>query len=87
MLAPPLARLLLGDMSQLVDLWCLASHDALSHLNASRDWVTSCNCVLRSLRLDSDDSDTRIVLRAVMSAVLEVAEPGLQRGRVVLLHC
>lgn len=69
MLASPLASLLLGDMSQLVYLGRIASNHALGDLDSPADHVGSCDRVLNRLCLNSNATNTRIVLRAIVCSV------------------
>ena len=77
-----LARL---NVPKLVDLSSLASDNALGKLHSAANGSAPADGVLRSLAGDLDEADARVLGTAVVLAVTEVAEPGLEGGRVVLL--
>ena len=84
-LTAPLANLTLADLPQLVHLCSISGDRALHHACCSADGGTPGNGIRRSLGLDFDDSDTRVVLTAIVCAIAEVANPGLELLRVVFL--
>ena len=73
-------------MPQLVDLWSLASDDALGHLESGAECILPADGVLGTLALDFNHRDSRIVRTAVVLPIAEVAEPRLETGRVELVH-
>ena len=87
MLASPLGALLLGNVCQLVDVWCLPGDDTLSDLDTSTDDVAFVDCILCSRCLDSDAPNAGVVSRAVVCAIFKISHPGLESWRVVLLDC
>ena len=76
---------MLLNVPELVDLSCLAGDDTLGELNSAADGSAPADGVLGGLGGDLDEADARVLGAAVVLAVAEVAEPGLQAGRVVLL--
>lgn len=82
---PTLLNLVRLDVPELVDLSSLAGDNALGKLHGAANGSAPADGVLRSLALDLDEADARVLGAAVVLAVTEVAEPGLEGGRVVLL--
>lgn len=82
----PLLELLLIQVSQLVDLWCLTSDDTLGELGKSTNSCPVADGVLRSLSSDLDDNDSWVIWTAIVLAVAEVTNPCLECWRVVLVH-
>jgi hypothetical protein len=80
-----LLNLLCLDVPKLVHLSSLASDNTLGELNGTTNGCAPGDGVLCGLAGDLDETDTRILGTTVVLAVTEVAEPGLERGRVVLL--
>lgn len=72
-------------MPQLVHLSSLASDNALGELNGTTDGCAPGDSVLCGLAGDLDEANARVLRATVVLAVTEVAEPGLERRRVVLL--
>jgi hypothetical protein len=70
---------------QLVHLSSLASDNALGELNGTTDGCAPGDSVLCGLAGDLDEANARVLRATVVLAVTEVAEPGLERRRVVLL--
>jgi len=83
-LRAPLLKLLLVQMSELVDLWRLASNDTLCEFGESADSGAAANRILRCLGRDLDDADSGILWATIVSAITEVANPGLECWAVVL---
>ena len=77
-----LARL---NVPKLVDLSSLASDNALGELHSAANGSAPADGVLRSLAGDLDEADARVLGTTVVLAITEVAEPGLEGRRVVLL--
>ena len=73
------------NVPKLVDLSSLASDNTLSELHSAANGSAPADGVLRSLAGDLNEADTGIMRTAIVLAVTEVAEPGLEGGRVVLL--
>ena len=73
------------DVPKLVDLSSLASDNALGKLHSAANGSAPADGVLRSLAGDLDEADARVLGTAVVLAVTEVTEPGLEGGRVELL--
>ena len=73
------------NVPKLVDLSSLASDNALGELHSAANGSAPAGGVLRSLAGDLDEADTGVLGTAVVLAVTEVTEPGLERRRVVLL--
>jgi hypothetical protein len=73
------------NVPKLVDLSSLASDNTLSELHSAANGSAPADGVLRSLAGDLNEADTGILRTAIVLAVTEVAEPGLEGGRVVLL--
>lgn len=73
------------DVPKLVDLSSLASDNALGKLDSAANSSAPADGVLRSLAGDLDEADTRVLGAAIVLAVTEVAKPGLQGRRIVLL--
>jgi hypothetical protein len=80
-----LLNLLLLNVPKLVDLGSLASDNTLGELNRAADSSASGSSVLCGLAGNLDETNTGILGTAVVLAITEVAEPGLERCRVVLL--
>ena len=82
---PPRLDLLLANLPQLVHRRGLACDGALCHIGnlanhvLGRDGIVSCN------HIDADDTNAGVLRAAVVDAVAQVAEPGLELGAVVLL--
>ena len=72
-------------MPKLVDLSSLASDNALGELHSAANGSAPADGVLRSLAGDLDEADARVLGTTVVLAITEVAEPGLEGRRVVLL--
>lgn len=83
MFTPPLIDLGLFNLSQIVDICDLTSHGALDDLDTSAQHRAFTDSIGDGDGLDLDDADSRIVLAAVVHPVAEIAQPGLQRRRVV----
>lgn len=73
------------NVPELVDLSSLASDNTLGELHSAANSSTPAGGVLRSLAGDLDEADTGILGTAIVLAVTKVAEPSLERRRVVLL--
>jgi hypothetical protein len=82
---PPLLDLRGADLAQLVDLRRGTGDDALGDLGDAADGGEVVDGVGDGLCLDADDANAGVVLGAVVLAVAEVAEPGLEGGAVGLL--
>jgi hypothetical protein len=80
-----LLNLLCLDVPKLVHLSSLAGDNALGELNCTTNGRAPGNSVLCGLAGDLDEADARVLRATVVLAVAEVTEPGLERGRVVLL--
>lgn len=78
-------HLILGDLSDLIHIRLLARHHTLSHLGqAPQDRAIGyrvCGCH----HLDADYANPRVVLRAIVLPVAEIAHPRAQSWAVVLL--
>lgn len=72
-------------MPELIDRRRLARGDALGELHERADGGAAADGVLGRDGLDLDDADAGVVGPAVVDTVAEVAEPGLEDGRVKLL--
>lgn len=81
-----LGNLLFANLAQLVHHGRIASHHTLGHLGQSagnvlvRDGIVSCS------HLDADDADSGVIGRAIVDAIAQIANPGLQMRLVVLLY-
>lgn len=82
---PPLADLALRDLTQLVDLSRLAGDDALRDLDSARDDVLGYDSICDTESLDADNANPGVIFGTIVLAITEVAHPGLENGRVVLL--
>lgn len=80
-----LLNLLRLNVPKLVDLSSLASDNALGELYSAANSGAPADGVLRSLAGDLDEADARVLGTTVVLAITEVAEPGLEGRRVVLL--
>lgn len=80
----PRSHLGLGNLPQLVDLGRTTSHDALCHLHKPSNLCSPRQSIGCSDRLDPDDANARILWSTIVLAIAEIAQPGLERGRVVL---
>lgn len=80
----PLRNLRLVEVPQLVDAGRLASRDAFGQLNETTNSCSARDRVLCSLGLDPDDANAGILWATVVLAVTKIADPSLQRWRVVL---
>jgi hypothetical protein len=81
----PLAELGLADAAQQVDGSDIALGHALGDLDRAAEDALARERVAGRLGLDGDHADARVLGPAVVHAVLEVADPGLERGRVPAL--
>jgi hypothetical protein len=73
------------NVPKLVDLGSLASDNALGEFNGAADSSAPGGSVLCGLAGDLDEADAGVLGTAIVLAVTEVAEPGLERWGVVLL--
>jgi hypothetical protein len=73
------------NVPKLVDLGSIASDNALGELHSAANGSAPASSVLRSLAGNLDEADTGILGTTVVLSITEVAEPGLERRRVVLL--
>lgn len=76
---------LLIDLAKSIDLRGLACDGALDHLDAPADEGALRHGVRGGDGLDFDDADARVVLAAVVGAVAQVTDPGLEGRGVVFL--
>ena len=83
--ASPSRELLLTNLPQLINSRSLACDDTLRHLCRSADSVLPHDSISSRHSLNSDNTDSRIVLGTIVLSVTEVAEPGFESGRVVFL--
>lgn len=83
--ASPSRDLLLTNLPQLIDRRSLARNDTLRHLSCSADSILPHNSISSRHGLNSNNTDSRIVLGAIVLPVTEVTEPGFESGRVVFL--
>jgi hypothetical protein len=81
----PLRDLARADFAELVDGCGLASHGTLGDLSRSPEEGLVSDRVGDSQSLDADDSNSRIVLRAIVLAIAKISHPGLQCRGVVFL--
>lgn len=72
-------------MPQLIHLRRLTGNNALCKLRKATDRSPVADRILRRLAVDLDQDNPRVLGAAVVRAVAQVADPRLQRGRVVLL--
>jgi hypothetical protein len=72
-------------MPQLIDVRHVSSSHPLRHLDQRTNHARLTDRILRHHCLDADEADTGILRAAVMGAVAQISDPGLQRRRVVLL--
>lgn len=82
---PPLLDLRVAQLPQLVDAWCLTRSNALSQFDEVPDNRILANRILCRLGLDADQDNAWVFGTAIMLSVTKIANPSLQRGRVVLL--
>ena len=73
------------NVPELVHLGGIASNNTLGELNSAADRGAPADGVLCGLAGDLDEADTGVLGTAVVLAITEVAEPGLEGRRVVLL--
>lgn len=85
-LSPPLVDFGLSELSEIVDICDLAGDGTLDHFDATADESAFADGIGGGDGLDLDDADAGIVLAAVVHAVAQVAQPGLERRAVVFLH-
>jgi hypothetical protein len=64
----------------------LARDRPLSDLSNAAEDILRKNGVVRSDHLDTDDTDTRVILPSVVDAIAKVTQPSLQLRAVVLLN-
>ena len=83
---PRLLQLLLAQVSQLVDRRRLPRDNTLNQLNRTAKLRSTRRRILDSLRLDLDQSDSRVVRPSVMLAIAPITVRGLDRRRVVLVN-
>lgn len=81
----PVLDLSLCDFPQFVDLGRFACNRTRGHLSRSAEDVLGHERVSSRGSLDSDDTNSRIILRAIMCAVAQVSKPSLQSRVVVFL--
>jgi hypothetical protein len=84
LLRPVLLDLLLAQIPQLVHIRRLSSRNTLCQLDEATNLRLLRHSVLRGASLDADDANARVLGTTVVLAVTEVADPGLERGGVVL---
>ena len=72
-------------MPKLVDLRSLASNNTLGELNSAANGRAPADGVLCSLAGDLNEANAGVLGATIVLAVTEVAEPGLEGRRVVLL--
>jgi hypothetical protein len=77
--------LLGGDLPQIVDLGGLASDSAGGYLGDPAHNVLGNEGIGSRRRLDTNNTDTGVVLRPIVGAISQISQPGLQRLVVVLL--
>lgn len=82
--SPHLIQLRLTQIPQLIRRGRLARHDPLGDLDRAADQILAADGILRRGAGDLDDADAGVLGPAVVRAVAQVAEPGLEPGRVVL---
>jgi hypothetical protein len=70
---------------KLVHLSSLASDNALGELNGAANGCAPADGVLCGLAGDLDEANARILRATIVLSIAKVAEPRLERGRVVLL--
>ena len=85
MRSPPLLDLAIGDFSQVVDRSRSTRDDTGSHLSGTTKEVFREEGISGRVHLNTNDSDTRVVLRTVVRSIAEISEPGLQGRSIVLL--
>src|SRR5437868_6003035 len=85
MARPPLADFLFANLPQLSNSWYVTRHNTLHHLYSPSNHSLSSNLVCSGFGLDSDDTDSWVVLPTIMYAVTKIAEPGFQGRGVVFL--
>lgn len=78
--------LLLAQLPQLLHIRRLARNHALSNLKPARDSGAVRNRVRRRLGVDLDDADAGVLRPAVVLAVAQVADPGLEVAGIVFAH-
>jgi len=71
-------------MPQLVNIRRLTSRNTLRQLDKTANLCPLRHSVLCSADLDADDANARVLWATVVLAVTEVANPRLERWRVVL---
>ena len=76
---------ILVKVPELVDVGCVTSGNTLCKLNEAAHGGPLADGVLSGLCIDLDDAHSWVIGAAVMLAIAEVADPGLQSGRVVLV--
>ena len=82
---PPRPDLLLANLAQLVHRRRLPRDGALRHIGNLANNVLGRNGIVSGRHLDADDTDAGVLRAAVMDAVAQITEPGLELGAVVLL--
>lgn len=80
-----LRKLLGSDLPNAVNSRHISLHSTLNSLNGTAHHALARSNVGRKLSLKLDHSDSGILGSAIVHAVTQIAEPGLQCGRVVLL--
>lgn len=73
MATPPLLKLLLSNLSEIINMSDFTGDCSLDNLHASTQQSTLGNCICGGDGFHSDYADARIVLTAIMRAVAEVA--------------
>lgn len=81
----PVLNLLLRDLTQLIHMCRLARDRALRNLGGATKDVLVGDGIRGRNHPDADDADARVLRAAVVLTVTEVADPGLERRRIVLL--
>ena len=83
---PTLLNLVCLDVPKLVHLGCLTSDNALGEFDSAANSCAPADGVLCSLAGDLDEANARVLRATIVLAVTKVTEPGLESGRVELLH-
>ena len=78
-----LLQLFLTDLPQLVDLGRRTSDSPLDDIYASPQRSPRLNGICCSQSLDLDDTNPRVFWSSIMLAILQIAKPRFQGGRVV----
>jgi hypothetical protein len=71
---------------QLIRLWGLSRDQALRKVHGTANDALSRDRILCRRSLDADDGNARVFGAAIMLAVTEVTQPGLERRRVVFAN-